>query len=816
MLRRNYGNNDLYISCSCNRTPHSSDWGRNGLICFGACNAVAIYDPKYADAGKILKVLCHHKGRVNAVQWIKTGNCSPETEFVSASSDGTAVLWSADDMGGFYVSSVLEGHNSAVTFADGIYLSNTDHQICKQPLLVVTASADSSLKIWRRKKAEVAAVCSQTVNFGSGFCLCARICILPSTSDILIACATDDTKIHLFADKQYEEICISPKENETLLSHFVKVDSLIGHDDWVRSLDFAIEDSGDVLLASCSQDTFVRLWRISARECGSQLQSPVSELPSSEDIHAEEHVFEIKGHWFVWAVESVLPGHEGWVYSVRWHPVINSESKNHQPLRMLSSSLDKTMVLWAFDAQSGLWTEEVRVGELGGNSLGFYGGMFGPEGRSIMGHGYQGAFHIWHQSEEGRNEWLPRTAAGGHFGPVVDLQWEPRGQFLLTVSTDQTTRLHAPWDRDNKEITWHELARPQVHGYDMSCLAILSRYCFASGSEEKVVRTFKAPSNFVTNFQSICNVREDSTEFAEEIPQGAAVPTLGLSNKAVYEGQQVQLEERHVKDEFPESSYFIPVKLTEPPTEDNLLQNTLWPEIQKLYGHGYELYSLAARSDGKVLASACKATTAEHAAIILWQVDSWQQYQKLTFHQLTVTQLAFSPDGVYLLSVSRDRRWGLFQRTANSERYELVVGSDKKSGIHTRIIWCCAWTHDSSHFATGSRDGKVAIWNVKGESRTVPLELKGQSVTALAFAPHLPTDESAHVLAVGLDSGIIMIYEWNLSEWTKCLILGNNSAHHLTVKRVAFRPVENEESPRLQLASCGADHIVRIQLVDLN
>jgi len=60
--------------------------------------------------------------------------------------------------------------------------------------------------------------------------------------------------------------------------------------------------------------------------------------------------------------------------------------------------------------------------------------------------------------------------------------------------------------------------------------------------------------------------------------------------------------------------------ISEPPTEENLLQNTLWPEVQKLYGHGYEIFALAARHDGTLLASACKATTAEHAAIIIWLV----------------------------------------------------------------------------------------------------------------------------------------------------------------------------------------------------
>lgn len=57
---------------------------------------------------------------------------------------------------------------------------------------------------------------------------------------------------------------------------------------------------------------------------------------------------------------------------------------------------------------------------------------------------------------------------------------------------------------------------------------------------------------------------------------------------------------------------------SEPPTEETLLQNTLWPEIQKLYGHGYEVFSLAGSPDGKFLASACKSTKPEHAAILLW------------------------------------------------------------------------------------------------------------------------------------------------------------------------------------------------------
>lgn len=263
---------------------------------------------------------------------------------------------------------------------------------------------------------------------------------------------------------------------------------------------------------------------------------------------------------------------------------------------------------------------------------------------------------------------------------------------------------------------------------------------------------------------------------------GASVPSLGLSNKSVSktETEAPATEKRHIKDEYPEN-YFVPIHLTQPPTEETLMQNTLWPENQKLYGHGYEIYAITATSDGRYLATSCKATSEEHARIILWDTKTWKQIDSLASHNLTVTQMRFSPNDQYLLSVSRDRKFSLFERSQKEDgsvTYVLKSVSDKTNGIHQRIIWTCDWTKDGKVFATGSRDGKVVAWIIGDEDQKNSLgfvrardvlEIKTESVTALAFGYHKSSNGGGgDVAALGCDSGQIFICR--LSErWEICL-----------------------------------------------
>ena len=102
-----------------------------------------------------------------------------------------------------------------------------------------------------------------------------------------------------------------------------------------------------------------------------------------------------------------------------------------------------------------------------------------------------------------------------------------------------------------------------------------------SGAEEKVLRAFSAPSTFLDNLARITGVQVTAQE-RQGAAQGASTPSLGLSNKAVYQGQtETPAEEKHVKDQFPDH-YFTPETHEVPPPEETLVQNTLWPEVRSM------------------------------------------------------------------------------------------------------------------------------------------------------------------------------------------------------------------------------------------
>lgn len=154
--------------------------------------------------------------------------------------------------------------------------------------------------------------------------------------------------------------------------------------------------------------------------------------------------------------------------------------------------------------------------------------------------------------------------------------------------------------------------------------------------------------------------------------------------------------------------------------------------------------------------------------MILWDLKSFKKIGQLSSHNLTVTQVRFSPDDKYLLSVSRDRTWALFDA---QKSYRRLAFSDKRSGVHSRIIWDCAWTPDSKAFVTGSRDKSVVIWTVSALSgadeepvvqvTSLPAILTlEESVTSVDVHCSL---ENPYLACLALENGRLLLYSFSLT-----------------------------------------------------
>lgn len=753
---------------------------QQNLVAYGAGKTIALWKPTGNNYKGVISTLKHHTKEITCVRFI------PNTQFlVTCAEDCTVNIWE-----NLKLSQTLQEHSESITCI--AVLNNK---------LFATGGSDGKVVLWQYTDKWLK---SYEFSIKPGFFpLSLSLCEIKQNHYVL---AIGGTNSNLY---------IYTFMFDTQVLEFQQSAVLTGHEDWIKCLAFTQENEDDFLLASGSQDRYIRLWRLRIDDKIDNSDEDSSKLIL---LSNKQYKFNAGNHKCAVSFEALIMGHDDWVTGLSWHPSMQTSNKK---LQLLSSSADTALMIWEMDYDSGIWICSTRLGELSikgastatGASGGFWScTWFTNEGSHyILTNGKTGSIRVYKSEDEQNKVWDSTLSITGPFKEITDIVWSPNGEYFMATSLDQTTRLLAPWKHDDTS-TWHEFARPQIHGYDMICLDNLSPTKFVSGGDEKILRVFEMTHSINKMLKDLCGIDIQTTE---ELPDTAALPVLGLSNKAANEQLEVGQATEQQEDEA-EAKEDVLDELKMPPLEDYLQRFTLFPELEKLYGHGYEITCCVVSPNGKLIASSCKSNSVKHGMIRLFNAaNEYQQCeQNLPGHNLTVTNIVFSPDGKYLLTVSRDRQFILW-KVINEEtgEFEMVETNPK---AHTRIIWDSDWLPQEmgSYFVTVGRDKQLKVWGVnelQDEKVSLISSLKVSGVITSVSVYDKLINGSA-LVAIGLETGEIEFYYIDLQDVKLITSIPQDLAPADKVSKLRFSRSENDQ---LYLAAGSTDTSIRLYNIKL-
>lgn len=739
---------EVGIFIGANRQAHVFDY-KDNLVAYGAYTTVALWNPFSIDKKGVYRTLVKHTKEVTCVRFI------PGTDLlVSAGEDGEINVWKKSGDTYNLIQTLVEEDVSitCISVFDEHYF--------------VTGNTRGEVTVYKIEDTRISLAYRYKVKFNF-FAL--TLCLQKIDTAYLLLIGGTGTSLFVYT--------FTPTEGPKLQA------SVPGHEDWIKALAIA-KDGEDYLLASGAQDRYIRLWRL-------KLNDNIDNSDEDENklvlLTNKQHKFGIGENKAALSFDALIMGHDDWVSGLQWHPSCSSQSSQRK-LQLLSLTADTALMIWEMDEDSGIWVCLSRLGEMSikgastatGSSGGFWSCLWIYNEKAseqlILANGKTGAIRAYRLTDEVNKVWSSVLGVTGPIKEVNDAVWSRDGSFLFATSLDQTTRLYAPWVKhrsqaSEQEVTWHEFARPQIHGYDMICLDHISQTKFVSGGDEKVLRVFEMTQSISDLLHKFCDVTLKLSEF-ESLPEAAALPVLGLSNKAANEqleaGEAQQREEDYEENQAEgNSSKADPLAdLEGPPLEDHLQRHTLFPEIEKLYGHGYEISCCATSPSGRLIASACRSNNAKHAVVRVFDVNADYKLseQSLDGHSLTITSLEFSQDGTYLVAVSRDRQLSLW-RVSDEEKAEIELVKFQEKA-HSRIVWDCSWapTCDyGSFFVTASRDKSIKLWKANDNGAELLTTSKTTEPVTSVACLQLSLVGNRLLVAAGQESGTICIYAADLN-----------------------------------------------------
>ncbi|NCS59334.1 MAG: protein kinase [Microcystis aeruginosa G11-04] len=203
------------------------------------------------------------------------------------------------------------------------------------------------------------------------------------------------------------------------------------------------------------------------------------------------------------------------------------------------------------------------------------------------------------------------------------------------------------------------------------------------------------------------------------------------------------------------------------------------PLDKTLTGHSDCLDSVAYSPDGRYLASGSRDNT-----IKIWEVATGKELRTLTGHSEIVFSVAYSPDGRYLASGSRDNTIKI---------WEVATGKVRTITGHSGWVFSVAYSPDGRYLASGSADKTIKIWEVATGKQLRTLTDHSMTVWSVAYSP-----DGRYLASGSLDKTIKI---WEVATGTELRTL---TGYSIGVLSVVYSPDGH------YLASGSNDNTIKI------
>ncbi|MBL8098201.1 MAG: hypothetical protein JNK81_03420, partial [Anaerolineales bacterium] len=309
---------------------------------------------------------------------------------------------------------------------------------------------------------------------------------------------------------------------------------------------------------------------------------------------------------------------------------------------------------------------------------------FSPDGKYIIAGSGDFAGHVF--DLESQKEVMQLK---DHKDTVIQAFFSPDEKHILTSSYDETVHL---WDAKTRK--------------ELKVLPFFGKFIQFSPDG----KTFLASNGVdiaqlwdIENDKEIQNWNAQRALFSKD---GKWVITIYQGTLNIWDVNTNELIKEFPINDSPENLWGMDI------TADNRYLATAWQDsktitiwdlttgeaVQTFEGHNEFIFQIAFSPDGKYLLSGSLDTTAR-----LWDVATGQEIRRYNAHTAAVYSVAFSPDGHHIATSGKDGSIRIWDITIPNEINTLTAQSNFLFGLK--------YSRDGKYFITGSADGTAALWD---------------------------------------------------------------------------------------------------------